>query len=472
MLSMLAARAWGRGISAVPPPRGTVTGGYPLGQVVVGDLDWDSFGLNEDEWIQHVGIFGRSGSGKTNLGFLILRELAAKGKPFLVFDWKRNYRDLLGLEGFSGQRVFTVGREIAPFRFNPLCPPPGTDPEVFLKKLIEIMMHVYWLGDGVAYLLQMAIDSVYRQRGVYGGGCDRFPTLFDVRDWLKAYKAKGREAQWMDSTRRVIETLCFGQIGKVVNTGSNEEFRQLLSSPAVLQACHRHRGGPPLPAQAQRIQGDHRGCDFEGDPGTRGGDHLSGPASIPDFHALSGQLLLHDCHEPEARQRHLSHREGHAAERRAEGLPGETALASSSSVSTPTGRTRIVRLTDAAVRALGADESIISGAHQESAEHWFWKTKLAEQLRNAGYAVEIERYGADLAFERDGKRTAVEIETGKSDVEANIRRDLQHGFDHVVLVWLHGPSPTSPRERVRSLTLAEFLVALPSRCNTKSNLTA
>lgn len=131
-----------------------------------------------------------------------------------------------------------------------------------------------------------------------------------------------------------------------------------------------------------------------------------------------------------------------------------------------------MRLTDAAVRALGADESIISGAHQESAEHWFWKTKLAEQLRNAGYAVEIERYGADLAFERDGKRTAVEIETGKSDVEANIRRDLQHGFDHVVLVWLHGPSPTSPRERVRSLTLAEFLVALPSRCNTKSNLTA
>jgi hypothetical protein len=97
------------------------------------------------------------------------------------------------------------------------------------------MMHVYWLGDGVAYLLQMAIDSVYRQRGVYGGGCDRFPTLFDVRDWLKAYKAKGREAQWMDSTRRVIETLCFGQIGKVVNTGSNEEFRQLLSSPAVLE---------------------------------------------------------------------------------------------------------------------------------------------------------------------------------------------------------------------------------------------
>jgi len=29
------------------------------------------FGLREKEWIQHVGVFGRSGAGKTNAGFLI-----------------------------------------------------------------------------------------------------------------------------------------------------------------------------------------------------------------------------------------------------------------------------------------------------------------------------------------------------------------------------------------------------------------
>lgn len=221
--------------SVVPPPKGSVAGGYRLGDVLLGDQIWDSFGLSEDEWIQHVGIFGRSGSGKTNVGFLILRELSGRRKPFLVFDWKRNYRDLLRHPEFPDLKVFTVGRDVAPFRFNPLIPPPGTEPEIFLKKLIEILMHVYWLGDGVAFLLQRAIDEVYREFGVYAGDCRRYPTLFDVRDWLRAYKTRGRESQWMDSTRRVMETLCFGQIGKVVNAASNEEVRSLLSAPVVLE---------------------------------------------------------------------------------------------------------------------------------------------------------------------------------------------------------------------------------------------
>jgi hypothetical protein len=61
------------------------------------------------------------------------------GKPFLVFDWKRNYRDLLTLPEFSELHVFTVGRSVAPVRFNPLIPPPGPLATVWPKKLIELM---------------------------------------------------------------------------------------------------------------------------------------------------------------------------------------------------------------------------------------------------------------------------------------------------------------------------------------------
>ena len=33
--------------------------------------------------------------------------------------------------------------------------------------------------------MQRAIDETYRQRGVYAGGVEQFPTFFDVRDWLR-----------------------------------------------------------------------------------------------------------------------------------------------------------------------------------------------------------------------------------------------------------------------------------------------
>lgn len=61
-----------------PPDREEAAGGYPLGMVTYGKPLYP-FGLREQEWIQHVGIFGRSGSGKTNCGFLILKKLPRKG---------------------------------------------------------------------------------------------------------------------------------------------------------------------------------------------------------------------------------------------------------------------------------------------------------------------------------------------------------------------------------------------------------
>ena len=96
------------------------TGTYGLGTVRYNGRDLHPFGLREDEWCQHVGIFGRSGAGKTNLGFLVIHELLAKQKPLLIFDWKRNYRDLLALPGFENLAVYTIGRSITPLSFNPL----------------------------------------------------------------------------------------------------------------------------------------------------------------------------------------------------------------------------------------------------------------------------------------------------------------------------------------------------------------
>jgi hypothetical protein len=217
------------------PTKDVIDGEYRIGRVAYGGKECHHFGFREKEWIQHVGIFGRSGSGKTNTVFVILWNLLEKKKPFLVFDWKRNYRDLLSHKIGDNVNVYTIGRDVSPFHFNPLIPPKGTDPQIWLKKLIEIMCHAYFLGEGVAYLLQKAIDQTYAELGVYGEEKESFPTFFDVLKSLEAMQVKGRSAQWMDSTMRTLGVLCFGQFSRVLNTERNFPVEELLKENAIFE---------------------------------------------------------------------------------------------------------------------------------------------------------------------------------------------------------------------------------------------
>ena len=56
---------------------------------------------------EHILVAGRSGSGKTNLTFVLMQGIMARGIKVVALDWKRGYRDLLPLR--SDLRVFTVG---------------------------------------------------------------------------------------------------------------------------------------------------------------------------------------------------------------------------------------------------------------------------------------------------------------------------------------------------------------------------
>lgn len=223
-----------REILLEPPPEELSKGEYALGEIYYGKESFHAFGLREDEWIQHCGIFGRSGSGKTNIAFLIALELLRHEKHILVFDWKRNYRDLVRIAG-KEMLIFTVGRDVSPFCFNPLIPPAGTSPFVWLKKLIEIMCHAYFLGEGVSFLLQKSLDAAYRDFGVYDAQSGRYPNLLDVKVWLEGHKAKGREAAWMDSALRALGVLCFGEVGKVLNAPQSYPMEDLLDRNVILE---------------------------------------------------------------------------------------------------------------------------------------------------------------------------------------------------------------------------------------------
>jgi len=221
--------------SLIPPSKEKAAGDYPIGSVYYSGKDLYEFGLREDEWIQHMAILGRSGAGKTNLGFLILQKLKQKNKPFLLFDWKRNYRDLLSLSEFKDVEVYTIGRNIAPFTFNPLIPPQGTDPKTWLKKLNQVIAHSYCLGNGCLFLLQQAVDAVYEDAGVYDGTVEKWPTFKDVLTKARNMDTRGRESGWLSSTLRALSTLCFGDMDKLVNSSNNKTIDHILDKNVILE---------------------------------------------------------------------------------------------------------------------------------------------------------------------------------------------------------------------------------------------
>jgi hypothetical protein len=73
-------------------------------------------------------------------------------------------------------------------------------------------------------------------------------------------------------------------------------------------------------------------------------------------------------------------------------------------------------------------------ASTEGVAHRFWKNWLSERLRRRGFQVEVEqeRNGkADIVAFRRGRRMAIEIESGESDVLGNLERDLRAGFEEI-----------------------------------------
>ena len=104
-------------------------------------------------------------------------------------------------------------------------------------------------------------------------------------------------------------------------------------------------------------------------------------------------------------------------------------------------RIKVLALTERGKKALGINEA--ESDRLGGPEHRYWKRRLAEHLSACGYDV-TEEYplgggkAIDLLAVKNGQRLAIEVETGKSDAAANVRKCLNAGFRQVVVVTTHG----------------------------------
>lgn len=208
-----------------PPETRNPTDGIFLGTIHYGDEPRSEFRLPIDHLLLHCGIFGATGAGKTNLCFLIVKQLLERKIPFMIFDWKRNYRDVLETEWGREKDIiiYTVGRDIVPFSFDPLTPPPGTDRETWESKVIDILCHSHFLGHGVRYWLKILLNATAQH------------SLQGLLNAIRQTKAVGRPRQWLDSALRAVGDLCLGHAGRVFNSNPIEKIEDLLSRNVIFE---------------------------------------------------------------------------------------------------------------------------------------------------------------------------------------------------------------------------------------------
>jgi hypothetical protein len=217
-----------------PPPRAFAeSGDVHVGAISYADRPLYPFHLRSDRLKEHILVAGRSGSGKTNLTFVLMLGIMARGIKVLALDWKRGYRDLLSLQ--PDLLVYTIGREVSPFRFNPLIPPPGCEPNVWIKLIVDVIASAYLGGEGVISLLVAGLDKLYRDAGVFDGQISRWPTIQDLLAWLQTVKLRGRAAMWQASAERILLAMTYGEFSAVVNTQDNSPVRSLLDHNVILE---------------------------------------------------------------------------------------------------------------------------------------------------------------------------------------------------------------------------------------------
>ncbi len=227
-----------RNILLEPPTQEQVSGDYPIAPISYANKKLYQFSLREEDWPRHVCISGMSGSGKTTLAFNIIENFIKKGKPFLVFDWKKSFRPLMN----SGDKVmcFTLGNDNITniFRINVNRPPQGINPEEWINILCDLITESFNASFGVHKVILETLDMAFKKNKVYEGS-GNYPTWDDMKIYLeqKAERSKGREAQWVESALRIATVLTFGSISKIINSKEKESLKieDLLDKQVILE---------------------------------------------------------------------------------------------------------------------------------------------------------------------------------------------------------------------------------------------
>jgi len=205
------------------PSKSKSKGNINLGKVMHGNKTLWSFAITNEELNQHILITGRSGCGKTTLIIQIIQELLRNRIPFLVLDYKLDYRALVRI---YPQIVVINWKDL---RINPLEPPPNVGLQEWKQQFLNLFGHVQGIWHGSTQYLLQAIDEAFEEN-------KRIPKIDEV---YKKILEKNETSRKMQEYASVVETRLYGMLSKLGRTINNEktliDIEKLLQMPVVLE---------------------------------------------------------------------------------------------------------------------------------------------------------------------------------------------------------------------------------------------
>jgi hypothetical protein len=160
----------------------------------------------------------------------VLGQLLNDGTPFLVFDFKRNYRCLL--PSSDDVLVLTVGREIAPLCVNALQAPPGVADEEWAQVLSDVIGSAYLLLQGATNVLKEALVRAQREHGSDATLRDAHRILVSE---LESLRSGSRRYGWLESATRSLDELTKAGFGQSLNHPHGVRLSVFLRNPVVVE---------------------------------------------------------------------------------------------------------------------------------------------------------------------------------------------------------------------------------------------
>ena len=193
-------------------------GDYPVGMVIYADKACYPFAFQQWELTQHIGVFGRTGAGKSYLMRGLLKTHLFYKRPVLIFDWKTTYRDM------KGMTHCVPGSDEHPFSFNPFMVGglPQQVQKACMAQIVELFLDSY-LEDlqlltvqGVEALLLRSIDHLIKEQ--------KRVTFGKIFDFLHKYQGSMREMDWRTSALNMVSKVVNGPLGRVVERDCDIEL--------------------------------------------------------------------------------------------------------------------------------------------------------------------------------------------------------------------------------------------------------
>ncbi len=184
---------------------------------------------------QHIGILATTGAGKTNLCHQIILNLHEKKIPCLIFDWKRDYRDLY--KKINAKVYDFIGNNL--FTFNPVKP--SGNPSQWAKELANIMAETAsggFYASGAFSVYVELLDNLYRDNGVYESS-GNYPTIFDLLTELEERSQRSelsdRQKNWIASASKLFKSLSVGITKEAFGVKEGLNLDDLLNNTVVIE---------------------------------------------------------------------------------------------------------------------------------------------------------------------------------------------------------------------------------------------